>query len=159
MFDWVVACMNVYRGLPTGIYATSSPEECHFVADNCEANIIVVENEEQLNKILKVSFVLSGVSSIWHLYLCGDFDVSFEMMFVSWYTCFFSLGQRPSFSPEGHCAVQKKAQQEILQPKRFQYLWGNTYIKLQQHLEIISYMLLCSSVCPHLWFLVLVEWL
>ena len=38
-----------------GIYATNSPEACHYVAENCEANVIVVENKNQLNKILKVS--------------------------------------------------------------------------------------------------------
>ena len=51
--------MNVYRGVPTGIYATSNPEACYLVADNCKANIIVVENKEQLDKILEVSIVLS----------------------------------------------------------------------------------------------------
>ena len=57
----VVVCMNVYRGVPTGIYATNNPEACKSVAENCEANIIVVENEEQLEKILQVSIVLSRV--------------------------------------------------------------------------------------------------
>ena len=37
-----------------GIYTTNSPEACHFVAENCEANVIVVENKHQLHKILKV---------------------------------------------------------------------------------------------------------
>ena len=47
--------MNVYRGVPTGIYETNNPEACHFVADNCKANVIVVENQIQLDKILEVS--------------------------------------------------------------------------------------------------------
>ena len=59
MFGWVIACMNVYRGVPTGIYETNNPEACHFVADNCKANIIVVEDQNQLDKILEVSIVLS----------------------------------------------------------------------------------------------------
>ena len=50
--------MNVCRGVPTGIYATNKPEACHFMADNCKANIIVVEDQKQLNKILEVSIVL-----------------------------------------------------------------------------------------------------
>ena len=37
-----------------GIYTTNSPEACHFVAENCEANVMVVENKHQLHKILKV---------------------------------------------------------------------------------------------------------
>ena len=52
--------MYVYRGIPAGIYATSSPEACLFVADNCKANIIVVENQTQLEKILEVSFAITG---------------------------------------------------------------------------------------------------
>ena len=45
----------VHRGLAVGIYTTSNPEDCHFVADNCKANVIVVENQIQLDKILEVS--------------------------------------------------------------------------------------------------------
>ena len=51
--------MNVYRGVPTGIYETNNSEACYIVADNCKANIIVVEDQMQLDKILKVSIVLS----------------------------------------------------------------------------------------------------
>lgn len=43
-----------YRGLAAGIYTTNSPEACQYVAANCEANILVVENQKQLDKILKV---------------------------------------------------------------------------------------------------------
>ena len=46
-------------GLAVGIYTTNSPEACHYVAENCEANIIVAENKHQLHKILKVSSALS----------------------------------------------------------------------------------------------------
>ena len=49
----------VHRGLPTGIYTTSKPEECQFIAEDCEANIIVVENQEQLDKILEVNLILA----------------------------------------------------------------------------------------------------
>ena len=28
---------------------------CHYVAENCDANILVVENDQQLKKILQVS--------------------------------------------------------------------------------------------------------
>ncbi|KAJ8304976.1 hypothetical protein KUTeg_018559 [Tegillarca granosa] len=41
-------------GFAVGIYTTNSPEACEFVAGNCEANIVVVENNQQLQKILKV---------------------------------------------------------------------------------------------------------
>ena len=41
-------------GLPTGIYTTSKPDACQFVANNCSANVICVEDEKQLAKILQV---------------------------------------------------------------------------------------------------------
>ena len=49
----------VHRGLPTGIYTTGKPEECQFIAEDCKANIIVVENQKQLAKILEVNLILT----------------------------------------------------------------------------------------------------
>ena len=43
-----------FRGLAVGIYTTNSPEACQFVVDDCKANVVVVENQKQLDKILKV---------------------------------------------------------------------------------------------------------
>ena len=37
-----------------GVYTTNSAEACQYVAGNCKANVIVVENAKQLQKILKV---------------------------------------------------------------------------------------------------------
>ena len=54
-------CLYVYRGLPTGIYTTNGPEACHFVANSSQANIIVVENAKQLDKILKVRVAVTEV--------------------------------------------------------------------------------------------------
>ena len=45
----------IHRGLPTGIYKTSTAEECQFVATDCKANFIVVEDQNQLDKILEVT--------------------------------------------------------------------------------------------------------
>lgn len=45
---------NSIRGIMTGIYATNSPEACYYVAHDSRANIIVVENQKQLDKILQV---------------------------------------------------------------------------------------------------------
>ncbi len=44
------------RGLATGIYTTNNPEACQYVAHNCKANVIVVEDQTQLDKILQVRF-------------------------------------------------------------------------------------------------------
>lgn len=48
-------CFSSDSGFAVGIYTTNSPEACQYVADNCKANIIVVENHKQLQKILQVS--------------------------------------------------------------------------------------------------------
>lgn len=54
--EWFMADIGAMfaGGFATGIYTTNSPEACEYVAGNCEANIIVVENTTQLKKILKV---------------------------------------------------------------------------------------------------------
>ncbi|XP_032197749.1 long-chain-fatty-acid--CoA ligase ACSBG1 isoform X1 [Mustela erminea] len=40
-------------GIVTGIYTTSSPEACQYIAHDSRANIIVVDTQKQLEKILK----------------------------------------------------------------------------------------------------------
>lgn len=54
MFCFSVLFFPFSRGFAVGIYTTNSPEACHYVAENCSANIIVVENHKQLQKILEV---------------------------------------------------------------------------------------------------------
>ncbi|GAB5572082.1 long-chain-fatty-acid--CoA ligase ACSBG1 isoform X2 [Prionailurus iriomotensis] len=41
-------------GIVTGIYTTSSPEACQYIAHDSRANIIVVDTQKQLEKILKI---------------------------------------------------------------------------------------------------------
>uniref|UniRef100_A0A8C3AHN8 Long-chain-fatty-acid--CoA ligase ACSBG2 n=1 Tax=Cyclopterus lumpus TaxID=8103 RepID=A0A8C3AHN8_CYCLU len=51
-------------GFAVGIYTTNSPEACQYVADNSKANIIVVENHKQLQKILQVEDKLPHLKAI-----------------------------------------------------------------------------------------------
>ncbi|XP_038155657.1 long-chain-fatty-acid--CoA ligase ACSBG2-like [Cyprinodon tularosa] len=51
-------------GLAAGIYTTNSAEACHYVAANCEANVLIVENQKQLEKILKVKYQLPHLKAI-----------------------------------------------------------------------------------------------
>ncbi|XP_029285638.1 long-chain-fatty-acid--CoA ligase ACSBG2 isoform X2 [Cottoperca gobio] len=51
-------------GFAVGIYTTNSPEACQYVAENCKANIIVVENHKQLQKILQVEDRLPHLKAI-----------------------------------------------------------------------------------------------
>ena len=70
----------VHRGLAAGIYTTNNPEACHFVADNCKANVIVVEDQKQLDKILEVSVVVRVASFLISHELsveaCKDYQMS-----------------------------------------------------------------------------------
>jgi len=51
-------------GVPVGIYATNSPEQCHYIAEHSEASIAVVENEEQLAKFMEIRGNLPKLKAI-----------------------------------------------------------------------------------------------
>ncbi|XP_035251951.1 long-chain-fatty-acid--CoA ligase ACSBG1 [Anguilla anguilla] len=51
-------------GIMTGIYATNSPEACLHVANDSRADIIVVENQKQLDKILQIQNMLPHLKAI-----------------------------------------------------------------------------------------------
>ena len=54
--EWVVADLATIHagGLPSGIYTTCTADQCQYVAHHCEAQVAVVENDEQLAKFLTV---------------------------------------------------------------------------------------------------------
>ncbi|XP_011151230.1 long-chain-fatty-acid--CoA ligase ACSBG2 isoform X2 [Harpegnathos saltator] len=64
--QWFIADLaTIYAGgFATGIYTTNSPEICQYCAENSRANIIVVEDEKQLAKILKVKSSLPNLKAI-----------------------------------------------------------------------------------------------
>uniref|UniRef100_T1IJB7 long-chain-fatty-acid--CoA ligase n=1 Tax=Strigamia maritima TaxID=126957 RepID=T1IJB7_STRMM len=51
-------------GFTAGIYTTNSADACYHVLNDCEANIAVVENELQLDKILKIRDKLPNLKAI-----------------------------------------------------------------------------------------------
>lgn len=51
-------------GVAVGIYTTNSPEACFYCADHSQANIIVVEDEKQLEKILLIRSRLPQLKAI-----------------------------------------------------------------------------------------------
>jgi long-subunit acyl-CoA synthetase (AMP-forming) len=53
-----------YRGFAAGIYTTNSPEACQYCAESSRANIIVVEDEKQLEKILQIKNNLPKLKAI-----------------------------------------------------------------------------------------------
>ncbi|XP_071584087.1 long-chain-fatty-acid--CoA ligase ACSBG2 isoform X1 [Heliangelus exortis] len=64
--EWFIADIGAILagGFAVGIYTTNSPEACYYVADNCSANIVVVENHKQLQKILEVQHKLPHLKAI-----------------------------------------------------------------------------------------------
>ncbi|XP_068461365.1 long-chain-fatty-acid--CoA ligase ACSBG2-like isoform X2 [Clinocottus analis] len=64
--EWFIADIGCIfaGGLAAGIYTTNSPEACQYVAANSEANILVVENQKQLEKILQVKDHLPHLKAI-----------------------------------------------------------------------------------------------
>ncbi|NWH70827.1 ACBG2 ligase, partial [Piaya cayana] len=64
--EWFIADIGAILagGFAVGIYTTNSPEACHYVADNCNANVVVVENDKQLQKILEIQHRLPHLKAI-----------------------------------------------------------------------------------------------
>lgn len=63
---WFIANMAAIfaGGLAAGIYTTNSPAACAYVAANASCNIIVVENDQQLQKFLEVRDQLPELKAI-----------------------------------------------------------------------------------------------
>ncbi|XP_018349762.1 PREDICTED: long-chain-fatty-acid--CoA ligase ACSBG2-like, partial [Trachymyrmex septentrionalis] len=64
--EWFIADLaTIYAGgIATGIYITNSPETCQYCAEHSRANIIVVEDEKQLQKILQIKHNLTHLKAI-----------------------------------------------------------------------------------------------
>ncbi|XP_062854876.1 long-chain-fatty-acid--CoA ligase ACSBG2 isoform X2 [Trichomycterus rosablanca] len=64
--EWFIADVGAILagGFAVGIYTTNSPEACQYVAENCQANVIVVENHKQLQKILQIQDKLPHLKAI-----------------------------------------------------------------------------------------------
>ncbi|NXX13544.1 ACBG2 ligase, partial [Podargus strigoides] len=64
--EWFIADIGAILagGFAVGIYTTNSPEACHYIAENCSANILVVENHKQLQKILEIQDKLPHLKAI-----------------------------------------------------------------------------------------------
>ncbi|CAK6951013.1 long-chain-fatty-acid--CoA ligase ACSBG1 isoform X2 [Scomber scombrus] len=64
--EWFFSAVGAIMagGIMTGIYATNAPEACQYVASDSKANIIVVENQKQLDKILQIRDRLPQLKAI-----------------------------------------------------------------------------------------------
>ncbi|XP_076977090.1 long-chain-fatty-acid--CoA ligase ACSBG2-like isoform X2 [Tamandua tetradactyla] len=54
--EWLIAALGAIfaGGLCVGIYATNSAEACQYIITHAEVNILLVENDQQLQKILSI---------------------------------------------------------------------------------------------------------
>src|SRR5687767_4386544 len=64
--EWFFADVGaIYAGtVPAGIYTTSSPEQCEYIANHCEASVVFVENQEQLAKFLAIRSRLPNLKAL-----------------------------------------------------------------------------------------------
>ncbi len=64
--EWLIADLGAIcvSGISIGIYPTNAPPECQYVIDHSEAKILVVEDEEQLDKILEIRQDLEKLEKI-----------------------------------------------------------------------------------------------
>lgn len=64
--EWFFADLAVITagGISCGIYATNSPEQTAYVINDCQARVVFVENEEQLDKVLQTRADLSSLEWI-----------------------------------------------------------------------------------------------
>ncbi|XP_006011546.1 long-chain-fatty-acid--CoA ligase ACSBG2-like isoform X2 [Latimeria chalumnae] len=64
--EWMISTIgSIFAGgLASGIYITNSPKACHYVASDCKADIVVVADQKQLDKILQVKDQLPHLKAI-----------------------------------------------------------------------------------------------
>ena len=76
-YEWVVADLGAIAAgaVPTGIYPTSSSEQCSYIIGHCKASVVVVENKAQLEKINAVKAQLPHLKSI--VLLDGESEESY----------------------------------------------------------------------------------
>ncbi|KAG5847262.1 hypothetical protein ANANG_G00124130 [Anguilla anguilla] len=107
--EWLISNIGAIfaGGFGVGIYSTSSPEACRYVAENCQANILVVENHTQLEKILEVQDKLPHLKAI--IQYSGELKESRSNVFT--WAEFMRMGQEvPDAQLDGIIASQKPNQ-------------------------------------------------
>ena len=64
--EWLIGNLAaVYAGgVPVGIYTTSTPEQCQYIAGHSDSNVAIVENAEQLAKFLEIRGQLEQLKAI-----------------------------------------------------------------------------------------------
>ncbi|MBL8150110.1 MAG: AMP-binding protein [Blastocatellia bacterium] len=89
--QWPVADIGtiIAGGVGVGLYPTSSPEQCRYIIDHSDAEFVVVDTRQQLEKILQVRFDLPKLKLIVSL----DEDAAREHQAVIGYQEFLKIGR------------------------------------------------------------------
>jgi long-subunit acyl-CoA synthetase (AMP-forming) len=74
--EWFVADIGAIAAgaIPAGIYTTSTPEQCRYIAEHCAARVAFVENDAQLAKFRAVRDQLPNLSAIVLMHGQSDAD-------------------------------------------------------------------------------------
>ncbi|HLT40962.1 MAG TPA: AMP-binding protein [Enhygromyxa sp.] len=64
--EWLIGNLAAIHagGVPVGIYTTSTPEQCKYIAGHSDSNLAIVENAEQLAKFLEIRGELEQLEAI-----------------------------------------------------------------------------------------------
>ncbi|MGH7619615.1 MAG: AMP-dependent synthetase/ligase, partial [Gemmatimonadaceae bacterium] len=64
--EWFIADLAAIAAgaIPAGIYATNTPEQCHYMSQHCKARVAFVENEEQLAKFREIRHRLPSLAAV-----------------------------------------------------------------------------------------------
>ncbi|EGR28339.1 hypothetical protein IMG5_177990 [Ichthyophthirius multifiliis] len=83
--EWVISFYGSIFGfyLPVGVYTTNQAEACQYVAENSDCEVAVVENEQNLQKYLKVIDRLPQLKHI-IVYSGDNFTKSDKVNVLSW---------------------------------------------------------------------------
>ena len=93
-----------------GLYLTSSAETCSTIASDCKAQVIVVENDSQLQKILEVSNLCVCVClcvrvCVRQLCISETLQFIYGFGYQKRSVVLFSPGQKQAASSEGHSSI------------------------------------------------------
>jgi long-chain acyl-CoA synthetase len=80
--EWVIFDVGAMAagGVPAGIYTTNSPAECQYILSHSEAPLVLLENEEQWEKIAEVR---SNLPNLRHVVMMKGTEIDDDMV-MTW---------------------------------------------------------------------------
>src|SRR5436305_5238055 len=104
--EWFLADIAAIAagGLPAGIYTSSTPEQCHYIAEHAEATVAVVEDERHLATFLALRASLPKLRAI--VLMSGDSPAGTAGVW-SWQQLLALGGEVPEAELAARIAAQK----------------------------------------------------